>query len=69
MEADVQHREPLAVAISERQAQAAQTVAQLLERLKQNTRLTQMTKQLSERIENLTSKMHAHVVHQPHSKT
>ncbi|VVO34971.1 DUF1003 domain-containing protein [Pseudomonas fluorescens] len=61
-EADAQHREALAVANSERQAQAAQNTAQLLELLEQNTRLTEMTKTLTERIENLTSEMHLHIV-------
>ncbi|MBC2659229.1 DUF1003 domain-containing protein [Pseudomonas sp. MSSRFD41] len=61
-DADAQHREALAIANSERQAQAAQTTAQLLELLEQNTRLTEMTKQLTERIENLTSEMHEHFV-------
>ncbi|SEE87609.1 DUF1003 domain-containing protein [Pseudomonas migulae] len=61
-EADAQHREALAVANSERQAQAAKHTAQLLELLEQNTRLTEMTKTLSERIENLTSEMHLHIV-------
>ncbi|NNB44192.1 DUF1003 domain-containing protein [Pseudomonas chlororaphis] len=62
-EADAQHREAIAIANSERQAQAAQHTAQLLELLEQNTRLTEMTKQLTERIENLTSEMHQHVLH------
>ncbi|OLF52652.1 DUF1003 domain-containing protein [Pseudomonas chlororaphis] len=61
-DADAQHREAIAVANSERQAQAAQHAAQLLELLEQNTRLTEMTKQLTERIENLTSEMHQHFV-------
>lgn len=67
-DADAQHREALAIANRERQAQAAQTTSQLLELLEQNTRLTEMTKQLTERIENLTSEMHAHFVRkdQPH---
>ena len=30
--------------------------------LEQNTRLTEMTKQLTERIESLTSEMHRHFV-------
>ena len=64
-EADAQHREALAVANSERQAQAAQNTAQLLELLEQNTRLTEMTKALTERIDNLTSEMHQKVVHNP----
>ncbi len=61
-EADAQHREAIAVANSERQAQAAKNSAQLLELLEQNTRLTEMTKTLTERIENLTSEMHQHFV-------
>ncbi|KTC34673.1 MAG: DUF1003 domain-containing protein [Pseudomonas sp.] len=61
-DADAQHREALAIANTERQAQAAHTTAQLLELLEQNTRLTEMTKQLTERIENLTSDMHQHFV-------
>lgn len=61
-DADAQHREALAVANTERQAQAAHNSAQLLELLEQNTRLTEMTKTLTERIENLTSQMHQHLV-------
>ena len=61
-DADAQHREALAVANSERQAQAAHNTAQLLALLEQNTRLTEMTKTLTERIENLTSEMHQHFV-------
>ncbi|NBF02749.1 DUF1003 domain-containing protein [Pseudomonas sp. Fl5BN2] len=61
-DADAQHREALAVANSERQAQAAQTTTQLMALLEQNTRLTEMTKELTERIETLTSEMHEHFV-------
>ena len=64
-EADAQHREALAIANSERQAQVAQNTAQLLELLEQNTRLTEMTKALTERIDNLTTEMHQKVVHNP----
>jgi len=68
-EADAQHREAIAIANSERQAQAAQHTAQLLELLEQNTRLTEMTKQLTERIESLTSEMHQHVLHKAPPQT
>ena len=61
-DADAQHREALAEANSQRQAEAAQNAAQLLTLLEQNTRLTEMTQHLSERIENLTSQMHEHLV-------
>jgi uncharacterized membrane protein len=68
-DADALHREALATANSERQAEAAKNTAQLLELLEQNTRLTQLTKELSERIENLTSEMHQHVLNSAPSKS
>ena len=61
-DADARHREALAVANSDRQAQAARHTAQLLELLEQNTRLTEISKTLTERIESLTSEMHQHFV-------
>ena len=61
-DADAQHREALAVANTERQAAVAQTTEQIMTLLEQNTRLTEMTKQLTERIECLTSEMHQHFV-------
>jgi len=61
-DADAQHREALAEASSERQLLAAQQTAQLVELLAQNTRLTELTNSLSERIAQLTSEMHSHVV-------
>lgn len=62
-EADARHREDLATANAQRLAQAANNTAQLMELLEQNTRLTEMTKALSERIESLTSEMHQHFLH------
>ncbi|MBC3952240.1 MULTISPECIES: DUF1003 domain-containing protein [Pseudomonas] len=47
-DADAQHREDLA--------------AQMLSLLEQNTRLTELTKSLTERVETLTSDMHKHFV-------
>ena len=64
-DADAQHREALAVANAERQAETQNTSKQLLELLEQNTRLTEMTKQLTERIETLTCEMHAQFVRKP----
>ncbi|MEB0047877.1 MULTISPECIES: DUF1003 domain-containing protein [unclassified Pseudomonas] len=61
-DADAQHREALAVANTERQALAAQNSEQLLALLEQNTKLTEMTKALTERIEGLTLEMHEHFV-------
>ncbi|WP_458372527.1 DUF1003 domain-containing protein [Pseudomonas veronii] len=64
-DADAQHREALAVANAERQTEAQNTSKQLLELLEQNTRLTEMTKQLTERIDTLTCEMHAQFVRKP----
>jgi uncharacterized membrane protein len=61
-DADAQHREALAVANEERMARAAQNTTQMLELLEQNTRLTEMTKVLTERVEALTADMHKHFV-------
>src|SRR5438874_4303527 len=61
-EADIQHREALALANEERQAVAAQQTAQLLELMRQNTKLTQLTKDLSERIETLAAEIHRRTV-------
>ena len=61
-EADAQHREALAEASAERQRLAAEQTGQLVELLNQNTRLTELTNVLSERIAQLTAEMHTHVV-------
>lgn len=57
-DADAQHREDLAMAIEQRQALAAQQTETLVELLKRNTELTELTKELSQRIEGLTREMH-----------
>lgn len=61
-EADALHREALSQASEQRSVQLALQSAQLLALLEQNTRLTQVTKDLSERIEVLTTAMHQHLV-------
>lgn len=61
-EADAAHREDLARASIERQALAAEQTAKLVELMDQNTRLTQVTNELSKRIEMLTAEMHMRVV-------
>jgi uncharacterized membrane protein len=61
-EADAQHREDLALAAEQRQTVAAQQTAQLLQLLEQNTRMTELVKDLSQRIEALTREMHGKVV-------
>ena len=52
--ADAQHREDLDDAMTRRQLLAEEHSAQLLELLKQNTQLTELTRQMAERIETLT---------------
>jgi uncharacterized membrane protein len=61
-DADAQHREALNTASEQRQSLAAQQTAQLLVLLKQNTQLTELVKDLSQRIEALTIEMHSKVV-------
>jgi uncharacterized membrane protein len=57
-DADAQHREDLARASEHRQNLAAGQADQLLELIRQNTALTEITKTLSERIEILTQEVH-----------
>ena len=57
-EADALHREAIAFASEEREKLAAIQTAQLTELLMQNTKLTEITQQLSQRIETLTSDLH-----------
>jgi uncharacterized membrane protein len=57
-EADAQHREDLAQAMEQRQILAEQQTTAMLDLLQQNTRLTELTQQLSERIEALTRDVH-----------
>ncbi len=58
-EADTLHREQLAAASEERQALAARQSEQMLKLLEENTQLTRVTQELSERIERLTQEIHA----------
>ena len=64
-EADAEHREALAHASEERQALAEENAARLIELLNQNTELTELTRQLAERIEKLTAEVHGRVVPRP----
>ena len=61
-EADAQHREALAAASEERQRLAANQTQQLLDLMKANTDLTELTKQLSQRIEKLTGELHQRII-------
>jgi uncharacterized membrane protein len=66
-DADALHREALAAASSERQELAAKQTEGILALLEQNTRLTQLTQELSARIEALTREIHRSVVQAPSS--
>jgi uncharacterized membrane protein len=61
MLADAQHREALALASEQRAILANEQMQKLLELLDQNTRLTALNQQMSERIEALTVQIHKHV--------
>lgn len=61
-DADAQHREALALASEQRQTYAVHQSEQLLALLQQNTQLTELVKDLSQRIEILTSDMHSKVI-------
>ena len=61
-DADAAHREELARASMERQELAAHQTAVLADLLAQNTKLTEMTNDLTKRIEQLTAELHARIV-------
>ena len=60
-DADARHREDLASANEQRQLQAARQTDQLVALVEQNTKLTEITKQMSERIEALTREVHSRI--------
>jgi uncharacterized membrane protein len=59
--ADAQHREELAMTAAERQASAAQQTTLLLEMVRENTRLTEAVKTLTERVDALMTEVHSNV--------
>lgn len=64
-EADALHREALAAASEARQALAVKQTTQVMQLLEQNTALTQLTRDLSARIETLTAEIHGKLVGGP----
>jgi len=60
-QADAQHREDLAKANEERQNLACRQTEMLVDLLRQNTQLTEIVKELTQRIERLTAEVHARV--------
>ena len=63
-EADAQHREAIAQASEDREMLAATQTAQLVELLAKNTKLTEITQQLSIKIETLTVELHKKMMNQ-----
>ena len=61
-DADARHRETIAQESARRQLVAAQQTEQLLELVKQNHELTRLTKELSQRIAELTGALHQKLV-------
>ena len=58
-DADALHREALALASEQREIFASEQSAKLLMLIEQNIQLTELTKELSTRIESLTSEIHS----------
>ena len=61
-DADAEHREDLAAAAAQRQELAVKNTEALTELMHQNTKLTELTTQLSQRIEALTIEMHGKIL-------
>jgi len=61
-DADAQHREALAAASEQRQVIATQNTVQLVDLLEQNTKLTELVRQLTEHIDTLTTEIHGKVL-------
>jgi uncharacterized membrane protein len=61
-EADALHREDLAKASEQRLILAAEQTAALARLLEQNTKLTELVKDMTERIETLTTALHGQLV-------
>lgn len=57
-EADALHREAIATASAQREITAAEQTTRIVDLLEQNTQLTQLTRELGERIEALTREVH-----------
>lgn len=66
-EADAQHREALAMASEQREMFAAKQNEKLIQLLEQNTQLTELVRDLTTRIEMLTSDMHHKIITEPKS--
>jgi hypothetical protein len=63
-QADAQHREAIALENEQRQILAAAQSEQIIGLIQQNTQLTQLVKDLSQRIETLTVELHTRIMQQ-----
>ncbi len=63
-DADARHREDLAQASEQRQLLANEQTVRLIELIRQNTELTELTKTMSERIQKLTEEVHRQITGQ-----
>ncbi len=61
-EADANHREAIASESARRQMDVGQQTSQIVELLQQNTKLTELTQELSLRIEVLTREVHSKLI-------
>ncbi len=61
-DADALHREDLARTNEERQVLVANQTTLMVELLKQNTQLTELTREMTGRIEALTAEVHSHLM-------
>jgi uncharacterized membrane protein len=61
-DADALHREDLAQTNEKRLIHAAEQAAMMTKLLEQNTTLTELTKQMTERVETLTKELHGHLL-------
>ncbi len=65
-EADAKHREFIAQASEFREQLAVEQTSQIIELIKQNTKLTETTQLLSQRIETLTIELHTKILKAEH---
>ena len=67
-EADAHHREAIALACERRETELARQTEQLAMLIQQNTQLTEVTRELTERIEMLTRDVHEKLTRDRHAK-
>jgi uncharacterized membrane protein len=68
-EADARHREAIALASERRETELVKQTEQLATLIQQNTQLTEVTRDLTERIETLTRDVHEKLTRERHAKS